>query len=103
MSASVEALILAAVQLVWPLLVDRVPVLASLPKKAIPILNFALALVVKLASPADANAGLFGLSGKALLDIVAEAVLQTLLVTGAHSGSKNVWQLIAGAAVSRRR
>jgi len=98
-----ETLILAAAQFIWPFLIGKWPALASVPKKLVPIINFALALVVKLVGPEDAQAGLFGLSAKGLLDIVVEAATQTLLVTGVHSSGKNLWQNLLGASIKRAR
>jgi hypothetical protein len=46
-------------------------------------------------------AGFFGTFGKGFLDIFVNALLQTLIVTGAHSAPKNVMQgikLLAAAA-----
>jgi len=100
---SLETLILALVQFIWPVLVGKVPALESFPKKLVPIFNFALALVVKLAGPTDANAGLFGLSARGLLDVVIEAGAQTLLVTGAHSSGKNFWQSLLSVALKKSK
>lgn len=96
-----ESLILAVVQFLWPNLIGKWPGLASVPKKLVPILNFALALVVKLASPEPANAGIFGISGKAILELVLEAGVQTLVVTGAHSTGKNFLQQLLGAGLKK--
>jgi hypothetical protein len=101
MSASVESIILAVVQFAWPFLIGKFPQLESVPKKLVPALNFVLALVVKLVGPDPANAGLFGISGKGLLQAVLEAAAQTLLVTGVHSSGKNFLEQLLGVGLKK--
>jgi hypothetical protein len=76
-------------------------------RKLIPAINFVLALVTQIvasansalppAVPAVAMAGFFGTFGKGFLDTLLNALIQTLVVTGAHSGTKNVYQGVKGA------
>lgn len=94
-------LVLLLVQLGFGALVKKWSVLASWPNKLIPVFNLALAVLVKLAGPGEANAGLFSAVGKNLLPILVESVAQTLIATGVHSSGKNIWQSLIKTAAKR--
>lgn len=70
-------------------------------RKIIPAITFAVALVTQMVAaassalppetaPAVAMAGFFGTFGKGFLDIFVNSLIQTFVVTGAHSTQKNL-------------
>jgi hypothetical protein len=91
--------VLLVVQLAFGLLVKRLPALANVPNKLIPVLNALLAILIKLGGPGVAGAGVFGWIAPRLGDIVLQSLLQTALATGVHSSAKNVWQNIKQVAL----
>jgi hypothetical protein len=87
-------------------------------RKFLPLANFAVSVAAQLlaafatglgptptVAPALAStmvyAGFFGSFGKTLLDVVLNAVIQTLVVTGGHSAVKNTKQGIEMAAAQK--
>jgi hypothetical protein len=86
-------------QVVWPILIPKIG--SERLRKLVPLGNGIISLVTQLwtgfstaAAPSIApagyvEAGFFGSFGPAFLDILINSVLQTFLVTGAHSAAKN--------------
>ena len=94
--------VLTGAQLLFGLAIKKVPALEAWPNKLIPLFNGVLALLIKLAGPADANASGIGDALRGFGSLALEAALQTLLTTGIHSSAKNVWQNLLVAAVKRK-
>lgn len=94
--------ILTGLQLGFGLAIKKWAALEAWPNKLIPLFNGILAVLIKLAGPGTAEAGVFGLTGGGFLNLLLEAGAQTLLSTGIHSTSKNFFQNIFGI-VSRKR
>lgn len=72
-------------------------------RKFIPTMNFVLALFTQIVAsfqagvpagtePTAIHAGFFGDFGKGFLDIFVNSLIQTFVVTGAHSAVKNTQQ-----------
>lgn len=96
-----DAIIITIIQLLFGKLVKSHPSLASFPNKAIPVVNFILALLIKLAEPVLANAGGLGSVLRGVQNVALAALVQTLLTTGIHSTAKNVWQNVKEVALSK--
>lgn len=94
--------VLTVAQLLFGFAIKKTPALAAWPNRLIPLFNALLAVLIKLAGPGEAEAGVFGRSAGGLLNLVLEAGAQTLLTTGIHSSFKNFWQNFAGATLRRR-
>lgn len=94
-------LVLLLVQLVFGALVKKWSVLASWPNRLIPLFNAILAILINLAGPGVANAGLFSKITPVLGQVILQAIGSTLLATGVHSTAKNVWQSIKEVALAR--
>jgi len=93
--------VLLITQLVFGALVKKWSVLASWPNRLIPLFNALLAVLIKLAGPGVAGAGVFGAIWPTLGTIVLQSLGQTLLATGVHSTAKNVWQSVKEVALAR--
>lgn len=94
-------LVLLVIQLIFGVLVKRWSALAAWPNKLIPLFNFILAVLVKLGGPGVANAGVFSVIGANLGQILIQSAVQTLLATGVHSTSKNLWQNVIKVAAKK--
>lgn len=94
--------ILTGLQLAFGLLIKKAPQLAAWPNRLIPLFNGLLAVLVKLAGPGTAEAGVFGLSAGGLFSLILESGAQTLLTTGIHSSAKNFWQSFIGVSTRNR-
>ena len=101
-------IVLTIVQLAFGFLVKKWATLATWPNKLIPLFNAGLAVLVKLAAPAEAHAdtiaiaAVLGLKWDWLKAVLVEAVGQTLLSTGIHSTGKNLLQQIGVVAITKR-
>jgi len=103
-----NAIVLTVVQLLFGFAVKKWSVLAAWPNRLIPLFNAVLAVLIKVAGPAEAQAAtigviaLFGIKASWLGAVLTEAILQTLTTTGLHSSFKNLAQQI-GVAATRPR
>lgn len=97
----IETLVLTIIQLLFGRLVKQWPALASLPNKLIPVVNFILAILIKLAEPALANAAGLGSVVHGVSNVLFSALVQTVLTTGLHSSSKNLWQSVKEQAAKK--
>ena len=89
-------------QLLWPVLVPKIG--AERLRKLVPLGNSIISLVTQLWAgftqaipPPDAAnttvvAGFFGTFGPTFLDVLVNSLIQTFVVTGAHSAVKNTKQ-----------
>lgn len=96
-----EPLVIAVIQLLFGKLVKSWPALASLPNRLIPLVNFILAVLLKLAEPAIANAAGIGSVVHGVSNVLLSALVQTILTTGIHSSAKNLWQNVKVSAVKQ--
>lgn len=95
-----DPVVLSVVQLLVGLAVKRWSSLAAVPNKLIPLLNFLLAVLIKIGGPATAGASVLGDLGRAS-PILLQAAVQTILTTGLHSVAKNYWQHLSESLVKR--
>lgn len=105
MSEQVVTLVGMLVNFVVGYVVSKNAAAGATIRKIIPAINFGLALVTQIVAsaqaaippetvPAVALAGFFGTFGKGFLDILVNSLIQTFVVTGAHSSQKNILQAI---------
>lgn len=93
------------VQFIVSYLIAKNPATGDRLRKLIPVLTFPLAIITQVIASANAAlppeigasapviyAGFFGTFGRGFLDTLWNALLQQLILTGAHSGTKNVIQ-----------
>ena len=97
-----DPLVLTVIQLLFGLEIKRLPSLASVPNKLIPVLNGVLAILIKLGGPGVAHASGLGDSLRGFGGLLLDAGLQTLLTTGVHSSAKNLWQNLILASFKKR-
>ena len=97
----IETLIITVVQLLFGKLIKSHPALASFPNKAIPIVNFILAILMRLAAPVVANAAGLGSVIRGVEGVLLPALVNTLLTTGIHSTGKNLWQQVVAVAAKK--
>lgn len=96
-----EPFIISLIQLAFGKLIKSHPALASFPNKAIPVVNFILAVLIKLSEPVLANAAGIGGLLRGVQGVLLPALIQTLLTTGIHSSAKNVWQNVKSQAIKQ--
>ena len=102
MNEQIVVAIVMVSQFLWPILIPKIG--AERLKKMVPLGNLLVSLVTQLwtgfasaAQPAITptaymTAGFFGTFGPTLLDVLVNSLIQTFVVTGAHSAQKNVRQ-----------